>query len=171
MLIGIAAFVVVAVAAATAVFFVISRNSTQASEVEDGDCLAEIPDRSRVRYVNIVPCEQPHKGEVFAVLTIPDGDFPGEAAVVGYTDKCRPALAERSPARDIHDLSLQRSTANELPDTCFDVTKVAEDDFSRDGAVEHPFRITLKSLKYGVKPNAEVCDHVVMIPGNSMPRV
>ncbi len=86
------------VVAAGAVFYLArDRGATGASEVRSGDCLADIPDSSRVLYVKTVSCDQPHKGEVFAVLPLPDGDFPGDAAVVEYTDKCAPALADHAP--------------------------------------------------------------------------
>lgn len=49
-------------------------------------------------YVETVACDQPHKGEVFAVMQMPDGDFPGEGAVLEFTEKCGPALKEYAPA-------------------------------------------------------------------------
>lgn len=84
--------------AAVALYHVTESDSTEASEVTVGDCLAEIPDSSRVLYVQTVTCDQPHKGEVFSVMRMPDGDFPGEAAVLEYTDKCTPALRQYAPA-------------------------------------------------------------------------
>lgn len=96
-LIGLAVFVTVVLAAVAAIYFLVGRDSTDAVDVKAGDCLKEIPDSSRVLYVNTVTCDQPHKGEVFAVMPMPDGDFPGDAAVVKYTDKCAPALAGHAP--------------------------------------------------------------------------
>jgi putative regulator of septum formation len=90
--------VVVAVAAAAAVYYLVNRDSTQATQVKAGDCLGDIPDSSRVLYVHTVTCDQPHKGEVFSVLTVPDGDFPGDAAVMKYADQCKPALAKYAPS-------------------------------------------------------------------------
>lgn len=88
---------VIVIAAGATFYFVMDRDSTEATNVATGDCLAEIPDASRVLRVKTVPCDQPHKGEVFAVLALPDGDFPGDTAVLKYTDKCAPALAQRAP--------------------------------------------------------------------------
>lgn len=89
----------VLVAGATvALYHVTERDSTEASNVGVGDCLAEIPDSSRVLYVQTVTCDQPHKGEVFSVMQMPDGDFPGEAAVLEFTDRCAPALKRYAPA-------------------------------------------------------------------------
>ncbi|MBU9762860.1 hypothetical protein FR943_03185 [Mycobacterium sp. TNTM28] len=95
------------VVAAGAVFYLArDRGATEASQVRAGECLAEVPDSSRVLYVKTVGCDQPHHGEVFAVLTLPDGDFPGDAAVVEYTDKCGPALAGYAPDA-AHDSGIQ----------------------------------------------------------------
>ncbi|MGV9799687.1 septum formation family protein [Mycobacterium sp. NPDC003449] len=105
-LIAVVALVALVVAAGIAVYFGTKRDSTEATEVKSGDCLADIPDSSRVLYVKTVPCDQPHKGEVFAVLPMPDGDFPGEAEVVKYTDKCAPALARYAPAA-VDDKAIQ----------------------------------------------------------------
>ncbi len=96
-LILLAVIVTVVVAATAAVYYVVNRDSTQATQVKTGDCLGDIPDSSRVLYVHTVTCDQPHKGEVFSVLTMPDGDFPGDAAVMKYTDQCRPALTDYAP--------------------------------------------------------------------------
>ncbi|MBW5485003.1 septum formation family protein [Streptomyces bambusae] len=39
--------------------------------------------------VNIVPCDQPHEGEVYAVLPLPDGPFPGMKKVISLAnEKC-----------------------------------------------------------------------------------
>lgn len=96
-LILVAVVVVVAVAAAAAVYYLVNRDSTQATQVKVGDCLGDVPDSSRVLYVHTVACDQPHKGEVFSVLTMPDGNFPGDAAVMKYTEQCKPALTNYAP--------------------------------------------------------------------------
>lgn len=96
-LLGVVVLVAVVVAAGAVFYLARDRGATQASQVRAGDCLAEIPDSSRVLYVKTVSCDQPHRGEVFAVLPLPDGDFPGDAAVMKYADKCGPALADYAP--------------------------------------------------------------------------
>lgn len=74
-------------------------NSVNAADVGLGDCLSEIPsDASLVASVKTVACTDPHKGEVYHVVTVPDGDFPGETAIIDYQDKCQPALEEFSPS-------------------------------------------------------------------------
>ena len=74
------------------------RNSVDAADVKVGDCLADIPDGSRVSFIHVVPCEDPHEGEVFTVLTMPDGDFPGQAEIEEYQGRCEPELAAYSSA-------------------------------------------------------------------------
>ena len=70
-----------------------------ADEVEVGDCIAEIPQGARVETVETVDCRQPHAGEVYAQLAVPDADFPGEDAIVEkYASRCEPELASYSPA-------------------------------------------------------------------------
>ncbi|MUL81852.1 MULTISPECIES: septum formation family protein [unclassified Mycolicibacterium] len=96
-LLGVVVLVALVVAAGAVFYLARDRGATEASQVRSGDCLAELPDSSRVLYVKAVGCDQPHKGEVFAVLPLPDGDFPGDAAVVKYTDKCAPALTDYAP--------------------------------------------------------------------------
>ena len=70
-----------------------------ADEVEVGDCIEEIPQEARVETVETVDCQQPHAGEVYAQLAVPDVDFPGEDAIVEkYASKCEPELASYSSA-------------------------------------------------------------------------
>jgi Septum formation/Domain of unknown function (DUF4190) len=87
-------------------YFLIGKGTVTATDVEQGDCLSEIPDSARVLTVKTVECDQPHAGEVFAVLLMPEGDFPGQAAVEEYQNKCEPELAAYSPA-SITDDSVQ----------------------------------------------------------------
>jgi hypothetical protein len=89
---------VVLLAVGIFVYLVIGRGTVTATSVEMGDCLKEIPDSARVLTVQTVGCDEPHAGEVFAVLEMPDGDFPGQPAIDEYADKCSPALASYSPA-------------------------------------------------------------------------
>ena len=81
------------------VFFVlVGKGTVTATDVEMGDCLKEIPDDTRVLTVKTIGCDESHAGEVFAVLQMPEGDFPGQPAIDKYADKCSPALASYSPA-------------------------------------------------------------------------
>jgi hypothetical protein len=73
------------------------RGTITATDVEVGDCLKQIPDDARVFTVDTVDCDQAHAGEVFAVLMMPDGDFPGQSAIDEYQSRCEPALASYAP--------------------------------------------------------------------------
>ena len=76
---------------------ILGKGTVTATDVKEGDCLAEIPDSGRVLTVQTVDCNQSHAGEVYAVLTMPEGDFPGEAAIERYQNKCEPELADYAP--------------------------------------------------------------------------
>jgi hypothetical protein len=98
--------VVLAVVVGVVFFMVIGKGTVTATDVKVGDCLKEIPGSARVLTVQTVDCEQPHAGEVFSVLMMPEGDFPGQPAIDEYADKCSPELATYTPAA-ITDDSVQ----------------------------------------------------------------
>jgi Septum formation len=98
LIIGLVAGAIALLAVAGIVFVVIVGEGTvTATDVKVGDCLAEIPNSGRVLTVQTVECDQSHAGEVYAVLTMPGGDFPGVAAIEEYQNKCEPELAAYSP--------------------------------------------------------------------------
>lgn len=99
LILGIVALTVVIAIIAVVLFvaLVVRGDGVDATAVKLGDCLSEIPDGDRVRTVKTVGCDEPHRGEVFAVLTMPDGDFPGQDAVTEYANRCAPELASYSP--------------------------------------------------------------------------
>jgi hypothetical protein len=82
---------------AIAIYFIVGSGTVGANEVKAGDCLKELPDTGLVLTVDTAPCGEPHKGEIFAVMTMPDGDFPGQSAIEKYQNKCAPELAKYSP--------------------------------------------------------------------------
>lgn len=96
-LVGLVLLLLIAVVVVVA-HFLVGRGTVTANNVEIGDCLAEMPDGTRVLTVRTVDCAEPHAGEVFAVLTMPDGDFPGQTALEEFSDRCGPALAGYAPA-------------------------------------------------------------------------
>ena len=79
------------------VYFAIGRGTVTATDVKVGDCLKAIPGSTRVKTVDTVGCDQAHAGEVFAVLLMPGGNFPGQSAIEEYQNKCEPALASYAP--------------------------------------------------------------------------
>ena len=93
---GAGAFALLAIAGLVGLM-ILGKGTVTATDVKEGDCLAEIPDSGRVLTVQTVDCNQSHAGEVYAVLNMPEGDFPGEAAIERYQNKCEPELADYSP--------------------------------------------------------------------------
>ena len=83
-------------------YLFVGSGTVGANEVKAGDCLTELPASGLVLTVDTAPCGEPHEGEIFAVMNMPDGDFPGQSAIEEYQNKCAPELAEYSPeaARD-----------------------------------------------------------------------
>ena len=80
-----------------AIYFIVGSGTVGANEVKAGDCLKELPDTGLVLTVDTAPCGEPHKGEIFAVMAMPDGAFPGQSAIEKYQNKCAPELAKYSP--------------------------------------------------------------------------
>ncbi|KUH82075.1 MULTISPECIES: DUF4190 domain-containing protein [unclassified Mycobacterium] len=120
-------------------YFMISEDTVTATEVRQGDCLAEIPGDTRVRTVQTVGCDESHAGEVFAVLQMPDGDFPGQAAIDAYAEKCAPELAAYSPAAMTDDsvqLYVLYPTAETWAEGDRAVTCVATLDPPRTGSIK-----------------------------------
>jgi hypothetical protein len=78
-------------------YLVVGSGTVGANEVKAGDCLKELPASGLVLTVDTVPCGEPHKGEIFSMMTMPDGDFPGQFAIQEYQNKCAPELAKYSP--------------------------------------------------------------------------
>jgi hypothetical protein len=89
--------VVLVVGGGIAFYLLVGKGVVTATDIKVGDCLKEIPDDTRVLTVDTIGCEQSHAGEVFAVLMMPDGDFPGQPAIEKYADKCSPELERYSP--------------------------------------------------------------------------
>lgn len=98
LVLGVLFGLVVLVVVVGIVFFVVGEKGTvTATDVKMGDCLKEIPSDTQVLTVQTIGCEESHAGEVFSVLLMPEGDFPGQPAIDEYADKCSPELASYSP--------------------------------------------------------------------------
>jgi hypothetical protein len=83
--------------AGIAFYFAIGKGTVTATDVKVGDCLKEIPSSTRVLTVDTIGCDQSHAGEVFAVLMMPEGDYPGQSAIEEYQNKCEPELSSYAP--------------------------------------------------------------------------
>jgi Septum formation len=55
-------------------------------KLEVGDCYGEVPEGDVVT-VPVVPCSEPHSEEVFAAVSLPNRDFPGEDAILAQADE------------------------------------------------------------------------------------
>lgn len=94
----IAGLMVLVIGGGVALYLAFGQGTVTATDVEIGDCLSEIPGDTRVLTVKTIDCAETHAGEVFAVLQMPGGDFPGQAAIDTYADKCSPELASYAPS-------------------------------------------------------------------------
>jgi len=55
-----------------------------------GDCLNDASETGDVSTVPVVECDEPHDSEVYAVISMDDGDYPGDLAVTQLVDlQCR----------------------------------------------------------------------------------
>jgi hypothetical protein len=126
--------------AAVIFYFTIGQGTVTATDVKVGDCLKEIPSSTRVLTVDTVGCDQPHAGEVFAVLQMPDGDFPGQSAIENYQNKCEPELSSYSPdaiTDDSVQLYVLYPTAETWAQGDRAVTCIATLDPPRTGTLKH----------------------------------
>jgi hypothetical protein len=118
---------------------VTGRHTVDATDVAMGDCFTEIPDSSRVYSLNKVSCDKPHKGEVYAVLTMPGGDYPGQSAIDEFKHKCGPELESYAPAA-MEDPSIGVYVLYPTPETWVTgdhvVTCIATADPPRSGSVK-----------------------------------
>lgn len=54
--------------------------SADVFDVGLGECIQEFDAEEEISDLTVIPCEQEHDQEVFAVFEVADGDFPGEDA-------------------------------------------------------------------------------------------
>jgi hypothetical protein len=75
-------------AAAVVVFVVATKDKVIATNLTTGDCITDIPDGTLVQIVPKTDCSEPHAGEVYAVLSMPDGEYPGQSTIDEWQNKC-----------------------------------------------------------------------------------
>jgi hypothetical protein len=96
---------VVVIVAASALFFSARRDDSGAisgagtltvSDLRVGDCFnLQDEDEELIGEVDAKPCTEPHIYEMYFVGDMPDGDFPGQAAMDQFAaDQCLPAFEE-----------------------------------------------------------------------------
>lgn len=70
-------------------------SSTDPFDVDVGDCVDSTSGAGEVTEIPVVPCGEPHVGEAYAAVRMPDGaDFPGDAAVVESARGCEEPFEE-----------------------------------------------------------------------------
>jgi hypothetical protein len=96
--VGVIVALIIGIIGVVVLYLAFGQGTVTATDVKMGDCLSEIPSDTKVLTVKTIDCAKPHAGEVFAVLQMPGGDFPGQSTIDTYADKCSPALASYSPS-------------------------------------------------------------------------
>lgn len=91
--------VVIGIVAAV-VGVVLLKDNRVATDVKVGDCIADLPQNSRVLTLPTVDCAESHAAEVYAVLDMPEGDFPGQEAIDTFSNQCPTALRAYAPSAD-----------------------------------------------------------------------
>ena len=72
--------------------------SVSAMSLEIGDCLNGLDEDGSVRSLPAVPCAEPHEGEVYATFDLPEGDYPGESAIIEQVETgCDERLSAVAP--------------------------------------------------------------------------
>lgn len=67
-------------------------------QLRPGQCLNGLEERSAIRNLPVVPCAEPHEGEVYAVFELPGGTYPGDDKVVkAAEDGCFDRLETQAP--------------------------------------------------------------------------
>lgn len=74
---------------------VTSAGAVPVEELTRGDCVNGLNDDGEyIGELPAVPCTEPHEGEVFAILELPDGEWPGEEAILDQAARaCTDRLA------------------------------------------------------------------------------
>lgn len=72
-------------------------DKTIATNMAVGDCITELPTDTRVMTLPTTECSQEHAGEVYAVIDMPDGDYPGQSKIDEYQNRCPDELLTIAP--------------------------------------------------------------------------
>lgn len=73
------------------------KDNTIATNMKVGDCITDLPSDERVMTLPTTDCAQPHSGEVYAVIDMPDGDYPGQSKIDEYQNRCPDELLSIAP--------------------------------------------------------------------------
>jgi hypothetical protein len=62
------------------------------ADVRVGDCVSSLP-TGDVRILHVLPCHEPHAGEVYHIGSLPSGAYPGDDQVRAFAiNECRMTL-------------------------------------------------------------------------------
>jgi hypothetical protein len=92
--VGVVVLVGIAGVVAIAIF---AKDNVIATDLKLGDCITDVPTSTRVMTLPTTECTNAHGGEVYAVLTMPDGDYPGASVIDEWQNKCPDELQSFSP--------------------------------------------------------------------------
>jgi hypothetical protein len=92
--VGVVVLVGIAGVVAIALF---AKDNVIATDLKLGDCITDVPTSTRVMTLPTVDCNSEHGGEVYAVLTMPDGSYPGASVIDEWQNKCPDELQSFSP--------------------------------------------------------------------------
>jgi hypothetical protein len=56
-------------------------------DLRPGDCFDALSDSDTAGTIPLIPCDQPHTGEVYFVAEYPDTTYPGAAELATWTDR------------------------------------------------------------------------------------
>jgi hypothetical protein len=88
----------VAVAALVAYLTIGGGTTVTKADLRVGDCIETPSDGLPPSKMQRVGCDRPHKGEVYAVLALPDStEFPGDGAVHLYQENCNAEFSRYAP--------------------------------------------------------------------------
>jgi hypothetical protein len=89
--------VVALVIAGVVAFALFARDNVVATNAKVGDCIKDIPTDALIATLPTVDCKEVHGGEVYAVLTMPDGEYPGADTINEWQNKCPGELDGYAP--------------------------------------------------------------------------
>lgn len=90
---------VLAFAALITLAVVFDDGSVRATSIKTGDCIADTPaDGANVTRLPKVSCDDPHEGEVYAMIRVTGDTFPGQTAMQSeYEQRCVSELDSYAP--------------------------------------------------------------------------
>jgi hypothetical protein len=93
---AVAVVVVIGIVGIVLLYFTF-KDTAIATDMKVGDCITEVPTGAEVMTLPTIDCGQPHAGEVFAVLDMPNGAYPGASTISDWQNKCPDELAKFAP--------------------------------------------------------------------------